>query len=550
MSLWKIIFKNEIRQKTYLYRKNRKSFFIILFSIFLLWALYLGPVIFNAVIPQLFEDFTEFVIPILSTLVEYSFMILFLLYIMYPIFMLYRKSEIGQKDIILATPAKPSDIFLGEFLGQLPFYFLFILGLGPLVNSLLLQLNPNLTILHHFILYLTIFILQIFGLLIGTILSNWLEKQMIKKNKSKTMSNSLFIFVSFLLIMSFYFFHFLFDFIESNPNLKNWIVLYPSYWYSNILLYLIDPLLVETYILNIWVSIGLAIVVPLIIFYIAYKKAKIFYDIDLPLSSNQSTINKERRYFQFLRWITPNRYQSLIITQFKEFFRKKENFPKLLYIGAFTAFLGLFIFLSLGTPLFDFAGYWIIPPYIANLFYFEYLLVMVLSWIGGLIFGIFIGIYVLMESKDIIFLYKKSLRGIKSLFFSFFYVMLYINIFLDVVLTIFFSILFPLDFITGLLFFILYPTNSFIVLMQAIGFQCLRPLFDERGKNIYINIYFIMLLQIVPLVIASSIILPIIPFSFDHSLALIYILLINIGVSSIFGLLVLYLGVRRINKLE
>ncbi|MFX1455448.1 MAG: hypothetical protein ACFFDB_08760 [Promethearchaeota archaeon] len=550
MSLWKIIFKNEIRQKTYLYRKNRKSFFIILFSIFLLWALYLGPVIFNAVIPQLFEDFTEFVIPILSTLVEYSFMILFLLYIMYPIFMLYRKSEIGQKDIILATPAKPSDIFLGEFLGQLPFYFLFILGLGPLVNSLLLQLNPNLTILHHFILYLTIFILQIFGLLIGTILSNWLEKQMIKKNKSKTMSNSLFIFVSFLLIMSFYFFHFLFDFIESNPNLKNWIVLYPSYWYSNILLYLIDPLLVETYILNIWVSIGLAIVVPLIIFYIAYKKAKIFYDIDLPLSSNQSTINKERRYFQFLSWITPNRYQSLIITQFKEFFRKKENFPKLLYIGAFTAFLGLFIFLSLGTPLFDFAGYWIIPPYIANLFYFEYLLVMVLSWIGGLIFGIFIGIYVLMESKDIIFLYKKSLRGIKSLFFSFFYVMLYINIFLDVVLTIFFSILFPLDFITGLLFFILYPTNSFIVLMQAIGFQCLRPLFDERGKNIYINIYFIMLLQIVPLVIASSIILPIIPFSFDHSLALIYILLINIGVSSIFGLLVLYLGVRRINKLE
>ncbi|MFW9823057.1 MAG: hypothetical protein ACFFE4_08990, partial [Candidatus Thorarchaeota archaeon] len=175
MSLWKIIFKNEIRQKTYLYRKNRKSFFIILFSIFLLWALYLGPVIFNAVIPQLFEDFTEFVIPILSTLVEYSFMILFLLYIMYPIFMLYRKSEIGQKDIILATPAKPSDIFLGEFLGQLPFYFLFILGLGPLVNSLLLQLNPNLTIFHHFILYLTIFILQIFGLLIGTILSNWLE---------------------------------------------------------------------------------------------------------------------------------------------------------------------------------------------------------------------------------------------------------------------------------------------------------------------------------------------------------------------------------------
>ena len=163
--------------------------------------------------------------------------------------------------------------------------------------------------------------LLIFGLLIGSIISNWLEKKMVKKDKSKKMSNSLFVLVSFLLIMSFYFFHFLFDFIESNPNLKNWIVLYPSYWYSNILLYLIDPLLVETYIINIWMSIVLAIAVPLIIFYISYKKANIFYDIELPFGANQHTITREKKYFQFLRRVTPERYHNLIMTQFKEFFR-------------------------------------------------------------------------------------------------------------------------------------------------------------------------------------------------------------------------------------
>jgi len=550
MSLWKIILKNEIRQKTYLFRKNRKLFFILIFGIFLFWAIYLGPILFDIMIPDLLKEFSYMLVPILSTLVEYTFMVLFLLYIMYPIFMLYRKSEIGHKDIILSSPVKPSDIFIGEFLGQFPFYFLFILGMGPLINSILLQLNPNLTIFHHFILYIIIFTLLIFGLLVGTIIANWLENKMETKNKSKNLSYSLLVLISFLLIASFYFFHFLFDFIEDNPEFKNWIIVYPSYWYSNIVLYIIDPILVETYFLNIWASTGLAIIIPLLIFYISSKKANFFYDIEHQISFGSLTIKQEKRYYQFLRRITPHRYGSLIITQFKEFFRKKENIPKLIYIGAFSALLGLFVFFSLDKPLLDYGGFWIISPYILRIFYFEYLLVMVLSWMGGLIFGIFLGIYVLMGSKNLIFLYRKSLRGIKTLIYSFFFMVLYLILFLDIVLTIFFSILFPLDLSSALTFFFLYPLNSLIILMQGIGFQCIKPLFEERGKNVYFNIYVIMLLQVISLLLASFIIMPIIPNPYDHSLGLIYILLINLGISFGIAVLLLYLGIRKLNRLE
>lgn len=550
MSLWKIILKNELRQKTYLFRKNRKLFFILIFGIFLFWAVYLGPILFDIMIPDLLKEFSNMLVPILSTLVEYTFMVLFLLYVMYPIFMLYRKSEIGHKDIILSSPVKPSDIFIGEFLGQFPFYFLFILAMGPLINSILLQLNPNLTIFHHFILYIIIFTLLIFGLLIGTIIANWLENKMKRKNKSKKLSYSLLVLISFLLIASFYFFHFLFDFIEDNPEFKNWIIVYPSYWYSNIVLYIIDPILVETYFLNIWASTGLAIIIPLLIFYISSKKANVFYDIEHQISFSSLTIKQEKKYYLFLRRITPHRYGSLIITQFKEFFRRKENIPKLIYIGAFSALLGLFVFLSLDKPLLDFGGYLIINPYILRIFYIEYLLVMVLSWMGGLIFGIFLGIYVLMGSKNLIFLYRKSLRGIKTLIYSFFFMMLYLILFLDIVLTIFFGILFPLDFSSALTFFFLYPLNSLIILMQGIGFQCIKPLFDERGKNVYFNIYVIILLQVISLLIASFIIMPIIPNPYDHSLGLIYILLINLVISFGIAVLLLYLGIRKLNRLE
>jgi hypothetical protein len=313
---------------------------------------------------------------------------------------------------------------------------------------------------------------------------------------------------------------------------------------------MINPLLVETYVLNIWVCVGLAIFFPLSIFYVSYKKANAFYEIDHHYSANQQTINREKRLYLFLRRIAPSKYKSLVNTQYKEFFRKRENFPKLLYIGAFTALLGVFVLLSLDKPLLELESYWIIPPYIARIFYFEYLIVIVIAWIGGLIFGVFIGIYVLMGSKDLIFLYKKSVRGTKVLIYSFLYAMLYLIIFLDIGLTIFFGIVFPLDLFTALTFFILYLADSLIVLIQAIGFQCFRPLFSERGKNVYFNIYFIMLLQVISLLLSIFLIMPLIPFTYDHSLGLIYVLLINLGISLSIAVLFIYLGIKRLEKIE
>ena len=41
-------------------------------------------------------------------------MTVFVMFILYPLFTLFRKSEIGVKDIVLSSPVKSGDIFLGE----------------------------------------------------------------------------------------------------------------------------------------------------------------------------------------------------------------------------------------------------------------------------------------------------------------------------------------------------------------------------------------------------------------------------------------------------
>ena len=74
----------------------------------------------------------------------------FLIILIYPLYSLYRKSEIGHSEVILASPINPRDIFLGEYLGKLLFYILFILGFGPVIISLMQQIR-NLNILQYFV---------------------------------------------------------------------------------------------------------------------------------------------------------------------------------------------------------------------------------------------------------------------------------------------------------------------------------------------------------------------------------------------------------------
>lgn len=551
MTLWFQIAKNEIRKKTYRFRKHRRLFLITLYAIFLFWAVYIGPTLFDLIIPELIKSFSAYFLTIISQVIEYSFMIFFLIFILYPLFLLYRKLEIEMKDVILASPAKPGDIFLGEFLGQLPFFILFILGVGPLVVSLLIQINPNMTIFHYVSFYLIFFSLIVFSLLIGYILANWLEHKFLLKKKSSVLKNLFFLILPFIVILMIYIFHWIFDIVNNNMQLKPWMSLFPSFWYSDIVLYLIDPLLTYQNFLTILIEIVLIISIPLILIYISYRKADLFYDLDYSTKEYAVKVNYEGKLSNLIKWMTLNKYKILVVTQFKEFIRKRENLNRLLYLIAINALFGVFILFSLENPLlltksFTFTD----SSQIIQVFQFSYTVMLILSWVGGLTFGIFMGIYIFIDSKGILFVYKKSIRNVKALIVSFLYEMIYIIIFLDIILTIFFLIIFKLDFFNAIVFFATFIINSVLILSQAVGIQCIRPLFEEKGKFIYFNIYLIALLQIISFLISLLILIPNIPSSMNYSIGLIFVFLLYFGVSLGFAVILLTYGTKRLIRIE
>jgi hypothetical protein len=464
------------------------------------------------------------------------------MFILYPLFTLFRKSEIGIKDIILSSPVKSGDIFLGDFFGQLPFIFLIVLGVGPAAASLMSQVNPGITIVHYFAIYLVIFLLMSFSLIIGTILANWIELKFTTNKRIKSSSNSFLLLLSFIVIISFYIFHFAFDIGYNNPVFKDWLSIFPSFWYSNLILYIINPSLIESYIVNIWLSIIFAIGIPLIIFFFSYKKAEKFYGFEPQLEKRLVIKEQEDKFFEIIKKITLKKYRMLVIIQFKNFLRKRENITKLIYSIAFTGVLGLFIFLSLGKPLTSIEDYLLGGLYSIPVEF--------ISWMGGLIFGMMMGISSIFDSKEILYLYKKAAKGVNTSVFAFVYLMTYVLLLYCIILTIFFTILFSLDIVAITFFFSTYFINAFIYLVQLVGLQCVRPLYGESGKQIYFKIYFIGLLQVISLLISLYLTMPLFPIVIDYSLGFLYILFINLGISATFAGILLLFGLLKLNRAD
>ncbi len=249
MSRWKIIAKKEIMQHTYFIRKNRLLYFILIYTLLIFWAFYLGPNLLDIVMPELLKDYTDILKPLISSLLEYFLTIIFLAYLMYPLYNLFRRSELKYEERILATPIKHGDIFLGEFVGQIPFYLIGVFIIGPLITAGLHQLI-ELTVLLYLVIYICFFSLMLFGLIVGGIIANRIEHFMVKSEKAQEWGKSFLITLAVLMIFIYYFFHIIFSYMVNNPEIKNWLMFFPSFWFSNIILYIIDPVQLNTYLLS------------------------------------------------------------------------------------------------------------------------------------------------------------------------------------------------------------------------------------------------------------------------------------------------------------
>ena len=474
--LWRVVAKNEIRIRTSKFRNHRWLFFITLYGILFLWAFIIAPILFDIFMPTLALEFSSIFIPVVGVIIESFMMALFLVLVMYPLNNVYKEGEVGLKEVLIATPVKSSDIFLGEYLGKAPIYSMAVLILGPVIIGLV---NPiiNLTILQHTVIYGSLFIMVYFANLIGSVLASWIEHKMSKSEKARDLGKALIWIFTIALIAVLYSVLFFLNELLAHPELKNWLVFYPSLWYSNMILYSIEPGLISSFILNIWVSILLALGVPFIILYITYRKAEDFYTLEGGFDKKTITIVKsENLFYRIVRNIIGVKWGGLVVMQLKRFLRKKANYAKLAYV------YGLLGFMT-----------WMITNMESDEFGIIFTST-ILTAIGGVIGSIIIGQLAFIDSKDIVWIYKRSPRGLKSLVYSYLIMMFIFNIILAIFITIFYAFRTNIDIMNALIFFGEFLIFSQLSSFQAMGLQCRSPAYGEKDSNMRGNMMISMLI--------------------------------------------------------
>jgi len=529
-SLWKTVAKNEIRLRTSSFRNHRKLFFITLYSLLFLWAFIIGPFLFDLFMPTLVMQFSSVFKPVVAIVIESLMMILFLIFVMYPLNNVYKENEVGSKETLLATPVKANDIFLGEFLGKSPIYTMAVLILAPIVVGMI---NPiiDLTFIQYIVIYGSVFGLVYFANLVGSIIASWFEHKISKNEKARDLGKALIWVFTIVLVVIMYAVMFFLNHLLAHPELKNWLAFYPSFWFSNIILYSIDPILLSTFILNIWISVLLAVGVPIITLYISYKKAESFYTFEGGIEKNNVTIiEHENPFYVLIRRISGRKWGGLIILQLKRFLRKKANIARVAYV------VGLLGFMT-----------WFISNMIDDAFMIVFSSTILIA-IGGGIGSIIIGHLAFVDSKDLIWVYKRSPRGIKAIVYSYLLMMLIFNIFLALFVTTMLTIFSNIDLLNTVIFFVEFLLFAQISMCQAMGLQCFSPAFGEKDSSMKGNAMISMLLLQPLMFLPIMLLIFIKPVSIELLRLMIQapIFLYIIGVS----LPILYFGMKKLNRLE
>ena len=529
-SLWRVIAKNEIRVRTSSFRNHRKSIFILVYGLLFLWAFVIAPFIFDMFMPTLAAQYSTIFKPVVAILIETFMMTFFLIIVMYPLNNVYREMEVGFKESLLATPVKANDIFLGEFLGKAPLYSMMILILAPIVVGMV---NPliELTIIQFIVIYGSVFGLVYFANLVGSILASWIEHKISKSEKARDLGKALIWIFTIVMIVIMYGVLFFLNELMANPELKNWLAFYPSLWFSNIILYSIDPILLNTFILNIWISLLLVIAVPITTLYISYRKAEIFYTLEGGIEKSSITVvEHENMFYKIVRKVSSRKWAGLTVMQLKRFLRKKANYARIIYV------VGLLGFMT-----------WFLAGSTEGIFGRSFGTTIIIA-IGGGIGSMMLGHLGFVDSKDLIWVYKRSPRGIKGLVYSYLLAIFILNIFIAASISIVFNIVANLDIVNTIIFFVEFLIFSQISMCQAMGIECISPAYGEKDSNMKSNAMISMLL------LQPLIFIPVLMLIFVDIDSWTLKMLISHGVIFLYNIAtsipLLIFGMKKLNKIE
>ena len=453
--------------------------------------------------------------------------LLFFYLLILPITYTLQGMQAGQVEIFLAAPVKPSDVLLGEFLGIAPFY---AIGIALIAGFFTAALSPlGLDALQMTITVLVFVIILLSGLWIGTLIAALVRTKFAESARTRDIGKALSLLLALPMIAVMYAMAGggLLEAL-ANPGtsglVRTALSLLPSSWGADLIVsFASNPGNIGAIRLETLTRFGGLILFFIAALWLGTKAASRAYRIE-PTTFSASRAKPDGFLYKTLRKIGGGKtFGTLLASVFKDHYRRLENLSRIAYI------IGIFVLVNV-----FFVGSFNDPE--GSLIMEQFLLPFLAVFIVG---------QVTVYGKEGLFVYKKAPLGIGRFVKAKLIQSLLVAVPTATVITAFSLIFAPQASVLSVLTYI-----GLIILLiggnvaLALGLSLMNPQFSENARSqmgsLMLNAYVVILASMGVFIFSMAIL----------NWSILYTTLLQNAVVWTLGIIVLYLGKIKVNRIE
>ena len=519
-----MVARNEYRIRINNIRRIRPYFPYLVIGLLAVYVAVIAPTLVDFFVDDLVAFFLSQVAVAMVPLLMFMF---FFYIIILPITYTLQGMQAGQVEIFLAAPVTPSDVLLGEFLGVMPFYAIAITVLAGFFTAALSPLGLDLV---QIAITVIIFIITLLSALwIGTVIAAMLRTRFARSSRGRDIGKALSLLLALPMVAVMYAIigGGLVEALTSPGTsgvVRTILSLLPSSWGAEVIVsFASNPG-------NIAASgfEGLIKFAGLSVFFVAVlwlggKVANRAYSIEATTFA-ASRVKPDGIFYKAIRHLgRGGSFSTLLVSVFKNYVRRLENLSRIAYIVGLVAMLNIFFGGGLQDPE---------ASLMMGLFLFPFLAVFV---VGQLATG----------SKENLFIYKKTPSGMGRFIKAKLLQGWLVAIPIGVAIVAFTMISIPQTTVISLLAYTGFTAQLIAGnIALALGLSIVNPVFSENAREQMLGLIInaqAATFSSMGILLGSLIIL---------NLKLIETLALNTAMIWSLGIVFLYLGKRKLSRIE
>jgi hypothetical protein len=522
---WLVVARNEYRIHTSRIRKIRPYFPYLVIGLLAVYVFFIAPTFVNLFIGDFFSLFPPgAAIAMIVAFVQIILFMIFFYFIILPITYTLKEVQTEQLEIFLAAPIKPGDVLLGEFLGVMPFYSIAVTVIAGFFTAVL---NPLGLDMSQMAIIIVIFIVTFFSALwIGTVIAALLRTRLGKTAHGKDIGRALALVIALPMIAIMYaimgggLLEALAD-PGTSGMVRAILGVLPSSWGAEVIVgFASNPSDIAAVGFETLTRFGGLIAFFVAVLWLGAKAANRAYSLET-ITFVASRAKPDGAFYKTVKSLGGGgSFGALLVSVFKDYSRRLENLSKIFYMGGLLVLVNIFF----GRPG-DLEGALLFPLFILPL-------------LAAFVVG-----EVTLRGKETLFIYKKTPSGVGRLVKARLLHGWLVVVPIATALTTVSAILSPqatliaVLTITGLVVLTVGANVAFVL-----GLSLLNPAFSDKSGNYITNLMITMFvlpngLFIVPLIVLDLPLLHILCF-------------ISIPLSWFVGIVLLYLGKRKLSRIE